>query len=177
MFPYIVAAAVLARILWWSYRRRRLQIVEEGELPPHPPSPPPTVSSSLASDPYGQDFIFPHDDHATEPGPPTKLPPSPLQPTPVGPLNSGGEHASQLEKVNKNPLVFLSIGAAFHCAGSSLSDTFHLDGGRWETLSPLSQIEILGNILSSYEFDNELEENSVRLGDIFDLIVGTGTGA
>ena len=193
MFPYIVDAAVLACVLWRLYRRRRLQVIEEGEVEARPPSPSPAVSSSLASAPDGQDSSLSHDDHATGPVPPTEPLPSPPQPTrptqakevepaaaqtpSLGPLNSGSDHASQSEKVIKNPLAFLSIGAAFRVAGSSLSDTFHLDGGRWETLSPLSQIEILGNILSSYEFDNELEENSVRLGNIFDLIVGTGTGA
>ncbi|KAH8798569.1 quinon protein alcohol dehydrogenase-like superfamily [Flagelloscypha sp. PMI_526] len=51
-----------------------------------------------------------------------------------------------------------------------------LDGGRWETLSPISQIDILEEILSSYEFDNSLDSGTFKVCDAFDLVVGTGTG-
>ncbi|KAH8817580.1 hypothetical protein DL96DRAFT_1622802 [Flagelloscypha sp. PMI_526] len=51
-----------------------------------------------------------------------------------------------------------------------------LDGGRWETLSPISQIHILEDILSYYEFDNGLEPGTFKVCDAFDLVVGTGTG-
>ncbi|KAH8797616.1 hypothetical protein DL96DRAFT_1787768 [Flagelloscypha sp. PMI_526] len=51
-----------------------------------------------------------------------------------------------------------------------------LDGGRWETASPISQIDILEDILSYYEYNNNLEPGTFKICDAFDLIVGTGTG-
>ncbi|KAH8802296.1 hypothetical protein DL96DRAFT_765240 [Flagelloscypha sp. PMI_526] len=51
-----------------------------------------------------------------------------------------------------------------------------LDGGNWETLSPLTQITILQQISYNYELDHQLAESTARPCDIFDLIVGTGTG-
>ncbi|KAH8799627.1 WD40-repeat-containing domain protein [Flagelloscypha sp. PMI_526] len=72
-------------------------------------------------------------------------------------LPDGAQSAKQLNR--KRPLALLS-----------------LDGGRWERLDPLSQIAILGNVLSSYEYDEGLDENTIKLCDVFDLIIGTGTG-
>ncbi|KAH8832104.1 quinon protein alcohol dehydrogenase-like superfamily [Flagelloscypha sp. PMI_526] len=54
--------------------------------------------------------------------------------------------------------------------------TLSLDGGRWETLSPISQIDILEDVLSYYEFDNNIERGTSKVCDAFDLVVGTGTG-
>ncbi|KAH8822443.1 WD40-repeat-containing domain protein [Flagelloscypha sp. PMI_526] len=151
MLPLIIVAVVL----WWAFRRRQLQVMVEDNLPHRPSSPSPAVSSSQVIAPHSQGSSSLHD-HPTE----SKTQGAPPQTPHARPLNSGEERASQLKRASQNPLVLLSI-----------------DGGRWETLSPISQIEILGNILSSYEFDNDLEEDSIRIGDIFDLIVGTGTGA
>ena len=50
------------------------------------------------------------------------------------------------------------------------------DGGRWETHGPLTQIHVVEDILDQFEFENDLEVGSVKVSDIFDLIVGTGTG-
>ncbi|KAH8797277.1 WD40-repeat-containing domain protein [Flagelloscypha sp. PMI_526] len=51
-----------------------------------------------------------------------------------------------------------------------------LDGGSWENYGALTQIHVVEDILHKYEIDNNLEEGTVRISDIFDLIVGTGTG-
>ncbi|KAH8797612.1 quinon protein alcohol dehydrogenase-like superfamily [Flagelloscypha sp. PMI_526] len=51
-----------------------------------------------------------------------------------------------------------------------------LDGGRWQTLSPISQIEIVGDVLSYYECDHRLEPGTFKVCDAFDLVIGTGTG-
>ncbi|KAH8798572.1 hypothetical protein DL96DRAFT_1781438 [Flagelloscypha sp. PMI_526] len=51
-----------------------------------------------------------------------------------------------------------------------------LDGGRWKSLSPISQIDILGDILSDYEYENGLEQGTFKVYEAFDLVVGTGTG-
>ncbi|KAH8823684.1 hypothetical protein DL96DRAFT_234814 [Flagelloscypha sp. PMI_526] len=51
-----------------------------------------------------------------------------------------------------------------------------LDSGRFESLNGLSQLFILDEILRTYEYDNELDDNSVKVHEVFDLIVGTGTG-
>ncbi|KAH8810431.1 hypothetical protein DL96DRAFT_540356 [Flagelloscypha sp. PMI_526] len=52
-----------------------------------------------------------------------------------------------------------------------------IDGGPLDSLGVLAQIVIIEDALSCYEMDNDLEENTVKLCDVFDLIVGTGTGA
>ncbi|KAH8818586.1 WD40-repeat-containing domain protein [Flagelloscypha sp. PMI_526] len=51
-----------------------------------------------------------------------------------------------------------------------------LDGGRWENLGPLTQIHIVEDVLNQYELDNGLEEGSARVPDVFDFVLGTGTG-
>ncbi|KAH8818589.1 WD40-repeat-containing domain protein [Flagelloscypha sp. PMI_526] len=51
-----------------------------------------------------------------------------------------------------------------------------LDGGKWENLGALTQIHVVEDILNQYELDNDLEEGSVRVPDVFDLVLGTGTG-
>ncbi|KAH8797315.1 hypothetical protein DL96DRAFT_998309 [Flagelloscypha sp. PMI_526] len=51
-----------------------------------------------------------------------------------------------------------------------------LDGGSWENHGALTQIHVVEDILHKYEMDNNLEEGSARVSDVFDLIVGTGTG-
>ncbi|KAH8834629.1 WD40-repeat-containing domain protein [Flagelloscypha sp. PMI_526] len=51
-----------------------------------------------------------------------------------------------------------------------------LDGGRWQTLNPLSQIAILEDVLSYYEYSKGLEPGTSKICDAFDLVVGTGTG-
>ncbi|KAH8822189.1 WD40-repeat-containing domain protein [Flagelloscypha sp. PMI_526] len=51
-----------------------------------------------------------------------------------------------------------------------------LDGGSWENHGALTQIHLVEDILHKYEIDNNLEEGSARVSDVFDLIVGTGTG-
>ncbi|KAH8804134.1 hypothetical protein DL96DRAFT_730816 [Flagelloscypha sp. PMI_526] len=51
-----------------------------------------------------------------------------------------------------------------------------LDSGRFESLSGLSQLFILREILRTYEYDNELEEDTAKVYEAFDLIVGTGSG-
>ncbi|KAH8795910.1 WD40-repeat-containing domain protein [Flagelloscypha sp. PMI_526] len=114
----------------------------------------PAITPSPVSTQNSQDFnsILDH-----TPG--TSPPPAPSTwALAARPLNSGG--SSSPSRSENAPLVLLS-----------------LDGSSWETLSPVSQIVILGDILSSHEFDNNLEENSVKLNHVFDLIVGTGTGA
>ncbi|KAH8828592.1 hypothetical protein DL96DRAFT_1011500 [Flagelloscypha sp. PMI_526] len=51
-----------------------------------------------------------------------------------------------------------------------------LDSGRFESLSGLSQLFILREILRTYEFDNDLEPDTAKVYEVFDLIVGTGSG-
>ncbi|KAH8797289.1 hypothetical protein DL96DRAFT_997533 [Flagelloscypha sp. PMI_526] len=51
-----------------------------------------------------------------------------------------------------------------------------LDGGRWENHGALTQIHVVEDILPKYEVDNNLEEGSARVADVFDLVVGTGIG-
>ncbi|KAH8822265.1 hypothetical protein DL96DRAFT_1748461 [Flagelloscypha sp. PMI_526] len=51
-----------------------------------------------------------------------------------------------------------------------------LDGGRWENHGALTQIHVVEDILYKYEVDNNLEEGSARVADVFDLVVGTGIG-
>ncbi|KAH8797328.1 WD40-repeat-containing domain protein [Flagelloscypha sp. PMI_526] len=51
-----------------------------------------------------------------------------------------------------------------------------LDGGRWETHGALTQIHIVEDIIDQYEFENDLEAGSVKVSDIFDYVIGTGTG-
>ncbi|KAH8804118.1 hypothetical protein DL96DRAFT_729183 [Flagelloscypha sp. PMI_526] len=51
-----------------------------------------------------------------------------------------------------------------------------LDSGRFESLNGLSQLFILREILRTYEFDNELEPDTAKVYEVFDLIVGTGSG-
>ncbi|KAH8797321.1 hypothetical protein DL96DRAFT_998454 [Flagelloscypha sp. PMI_526] len=51
-----------------------------------------------------------------------------------------------------------------------------LDGGKWETHSALTQIHVVEDILEQYEFENDLESGSLKVSDVFDFIVGTGTG-
>ncbi|KAH8795976.1 WD40-repeat-containing domain protein [Flagelloscypha sp. PMI_526] len=65
----------------------------------------------------------------------------------------------------KRPLALLSI-----------------DGCPRNSLGPISQISIAENILSHYQFDcsedgvGYSEDDSIGIGDMFDLIIGTGTG-
>ncbi|KAH8826706.1 hypothetical protein DL96DRAFT_1709872 [Flagelloscypha sp. PMI_526] len=51
-----------------------------------------------------------------------------------------------------------------------------LDSGRFESLSGLSQLFILQEILHTYESDHDLGEDTVKAYEVFDLIVGTGSG-
>ncbi|KAH8800133.1 ankyrin repeat-containing domain protein [Flagelloscypha sp. PMI_526] len=51
-----------------------------------------------------------------------------------------------------------------------------LDSGQFENLSCLSQLFILRENLRTYEADNDLDEDSVKAYEVFDLIVGTGSG-
>ncbi|KAH8822208.1 hypothetical protein DL96DRAFT_1748358 [Flagelloscypha sp. PMI_526] len=51
-----------------------------------------------------------------------------------------------------------------------------LDGGRWENHGTLTQIHVVEDILHKYEMDNDLKEGSARVPDVFDMVVGTGTG-
>ncbi|KAH8802305.1 hypothetical protein DL96DRAFT_1773829 [Flagelloscypha sp. PMI_526] len=185
MLPFLVAAAILAPILWWVFRRRQIRAVDKGDLPHRPSPPSPAIPASVPNTPHGKDVNSRHNQAAhprslrtlsslpastcLSPAIPSrkKVDPALVQiPLPQdlccresGPSGCS-EQNSQLESAKNNSLVFLSI-----------------DGGQWETLNPLSQIEILGNILFSYEFDNDLEEHSVRLSDVFDLVLATGTGA
>ncbi|KAH8822182.1 WD40-repeat-containing domain protein [Flagelloscypha sp. PMI_526] len=47
--------------------------------------------------------------------------------------------------------------------------------GKWETHSALTQIHVVEDILEQYEFENDLESGSLKVSDVFDLIIGTGT--
>ncbi|KAH8825699.1 hypothetical protein DL96DRAFT_1817192 [Flagelloscypha sp. PMI_526] len=60
--------------------------------------------------------------------------------------------------------------------GQSSIGLLSLDDGHWESLSPLSQIAIIEDIISYYESDQDIEAGTIKPCDIFDLIVGTGTG-
>ncbi|KAH8826001.1 hypothetical protein DL96DRAFT_1817400 [Flagelloscypha sp. PMI_526] len=51
-----------------------------------------------------------------------------------------------------------------------------LDGGRWENLGALTQIHVVEDILHAYEVDSNLQAGSVRVCNVFDFILGTGTG-
>ncbi|KAH8822175.1 hypothetical protein DL96DRAFT_344817 [Flagelloscypha sp. PMI_526] len=51
-----------------------------------------------------------------------------------------------------------------------------LDGGRCENLGALTQVHVVEDILNQYEFENSLALGSVKVFDIFDMILGTGTG-
>ncbi|KAH8794605.1 hypothetical protein DL96DRAFT_1650666 [Flagelloscypha sp. PMI_526] len=51
-----------------------------------------------------------------------------------------------------------------------------LDSGRFEGLSCLSQLLILRENLRTYEVDNDLDADTVKAYQVFDLIVGTGSG-
>ncbi|KAH8828723.1 WD40-repeat-containing domain protein [Flagelloscypha sp. PMI_526] len=79
------------------------------------------------------------------------------------------EQLTPLTSQRKRPLAFLSIG-------------MFLYGGPRKSLGPVSQISIVENILSHYQFDCSEDgidcvvEDDVRISDMFDLIIGTGTG-
>ncbi|KAH8795927.1 WD40-repeat-containing domain protein [Flagelloscypha sp. PMI_526] len=51
-----------------------------------------------------------------------------------------------------------------------------LDGGRWENLGALTQIHVVEDILQAYEVDSNLQTGSVRVCNVFDFVLGTGTG-
>ncbi|KAH8822180.1 hypothetical protein DL96DRAFT_1748242 [Flagelloscypha sp. PMI_526] len=51
-----------------------------------------------------------------------------------------------------------------------------LDGGGWETHGALTQLHVVEDILEQYEFENDLESGSLKVSDLFDFIIGTGTG-
>ncbi|KAH8797174.1 hypothetical protein DL96DRAFT_1565745 [Flagelloscypha sp. PMI_526] len=50
------------------------------------------------------------------------------------------------------------------------------DGSPWKSLGPLSQIAILDDVLSSYKLDRSPDGDNSDLCDVFDMIIGTGTG-
>ncbi|KAH8822184.1 hypothetical protein DL96DRAFT_1748244 [Flagelloscypha sp. PMI_526] len=64
-------------------------------------------------------------------------------------------------------------GIALLSLGSVLSLYY---GGRCENLGALTQIHVVEDVLDQYEFENGLARGSVKVSDVFHLIVGTGTG-
>ncbi|KAH8810542.1 hypothetical protein DL96DRAFT_543333 [Flagelloscypha sp. PMI_526] len=51
-----------------------------------------------------------------------------------------------------------------------------LDSGRFENMTCLSQLFILRENIRTFEIDNDRVHDSVKVHEVFDLIVGTGSG-
>ncbi|KAH8824243.1 hypothetical protein DL96DRAFT_1613492 [Flagelloscypha sp. PMI_526] len=51
-----------------------------------------------------------------------------------------------------------------------------LDAGWLESPNIISQLYVIDDVLHMYEFDKELPDNSVRAYEVFDMIIGTGSG-